>query len=809
MSGDWKLWANLQFTENLQIIRDEHPCAGLAKRIWNAAGKLSVHPGPLNDALQHIDCLINGVLENLATYQSTKEQAGLVDYGDMVHLANGMLADHPQWLDEIASGYDCLIIDEFQDTNPLQYALLSQFQASSKYTFIVGDLKQSIMGFQGSDSRLFAALLKEGEQTLGVVKELGGNWRSTPALMDFINAMGTALYGGQYQQLDPEAGYESELPSVQTLNFRKELWNQHRNARSPRPGFTAEGNTALANHISDLLGSGKKITDRHSGEKRPIRGADIAILARGHSRLGKMAEALRNSGLDVHIQQPGFLACDAVQWALNALQALSNGSDQYAWLDLLTSPLVNGHNTDRLKELLVSFTPTKGLQHQQKDELEALGKKLRKLAVKTQLLALIEAARLFETLNKHPQGQQYRANLIKLIGLAEEYEALQPETLNAMGIAGKSASTFLVWLNQNKDCIDEQPSADPQAENAIILKTWHSSKGLEWPIVMVLDAEKTSKPRFPNIAMAYPEGSVDSMLQQSFVQILPQFDDKLTKERFAERLVEEQTETNKNLYYVALTRAREQIILPCWENYSDGSMLSYIEPVLSAQAEKGKPKPYEEKTITPSDANSREGSATAAERIGLFIDRKESPSKLQHTISPSLSKGQKLPGSSGVQTTAYSPVVNLDVFDGIPAHELGTWVHRLYQVYVMQPKLLNKALAMRPGCIVDEEFQKAVVAHLEGFKKHITQTVHAELRWECEVPVVGMSRNMQVESGVIDLLVEGKDGWWLIDHKTDSQSETENYIEQLLAYQRMCSGLKIEGLAINWSRRGQLDVVSE
>ena len=147
------------------------------------------------------------------------------------------------------------------------------------------------------------------------------------------------------------------------------------------------------------------------------------------------------------------------------------------------------------------------------------------------LRAIIEKTRLFEIVRTQPQGQQFRANLLKLLGLAEEFEALQPETLKAMGIAGKNASTFQVWLNQNQPAIDQQPEADPQAENAVVLKTWHSSKGLEWPVVMVLDAEKSIEPRFPSITMAYPAGGMENMLQQSFVQILPQFDDKTTKTR--------------------------------------------------------------------------------------------------------------------------------------------------------------------------------------------------------------------------------------------------------------------------------------
>ncbi|XOB90740.1 UvrD-helicase domain-containing protein [Pseudomonadota bacterium 24LQ007] len=803
LEHDWKLWAKLQYTQDLKNIQNKHPRADLAEGIWNAAEKLSVHPGPLNDALNHIECLINGVLETLSAYQQTKEQAGLVDYGDMVHLANDMLEAHPEWLEEIAGGYDCLIIDEFQDTNPLQYALLRRFQKTSKYTLIVGDLKQSIMGFQGSDSRLFAELLKEGEGKDSVVKELDSNWRSTPELMGFINGVGKTLYGENYRELEPKAGYQSDLPAVQVLRFSKDDWNLNASSRSSKPGFTAEGNIALANHLSDLLASGTKITDRHTGQKRPIRNSDIAVLARGHSRLGKFAAALRSVGIEVQIQEPGFLKCEAVQWALNALQALNNKRDHYAWLDLLTSPLMGGQSTERLSELLASYDQKTALKHSLKDLLEPLGNSLRKQPVKNQLLTIIEEARLFETLNCHPQGLQYRANLIKLIGLAEEFEALQPETLNAMGIAGKNGSTFPVWLNENKDSIDEQSTADPQAEDAVVLKTWHSSKGLEWPVVMVLDAEKASEPRFPSISMAYPDGDIESMLRDSFVQILPKFDDKKTREKLAGLLATEKIKTNKNLYYVALTRAREQLILPCWDGHTDESMLSYLRPLTSARCAILNSAFYHERRVTPSALEQRIRDERTVQRAVPLIDPRQQPEKLQQATSPSV--GEKNEKAEVVETeaTKYGLPLDIQKFEHVPASELGTWIHLLYQVYFMQPKLLDKVLDANPANLSLEGDRKPILDHLEALNTQLSRIGGRVESYASELQILGVNDEKQVVSGVIDLLVVGESVSVIVDHKSDLLAKDEKYWGQLLAYRRLLR-ISDSQLVIHWIRSATL-----
>tara|TARA_R110000824_G_scaffold130424_2_gene292249 strand:+ start:8568 stop:11759 length:3192 start_codon:yes stop_codon:yes gene_type:complete len=801
LCNDWKLWSKLQFNDKFKKINEKHPRVDLAASIWSAAEKLSVHPGPLSDALQHIECLLTGVIEGLAEYQSTKKQAGLVDYGDMVHLANDMLSNNPEWLEEIASKYDCLIIDEFQDTNPLQYSLLRYFQVRSKYTLIVGDLKQSIMGFQGSDSRLFATLLEDSKSQPDAVKELDSNWRSTPELMGFLNDMGERLYGVRYQRLASKAAYQSDLSAVHALRFSKAYWNKDANARSAKPGFTREGNVALANHIAGLLGGGTQITDKHTGRKRPIRGSDIAVLARGHKRLLNFADALRAAGMEVQIQQSGFLACDAVQWVLNALQGLNNSRDRYAWLDLLTSPLIRGHDTNRLELLLNGYREHSRFEHELTERLTPLRKKLPIQPIKSQLLTIIEEARLFEIVRTEPQGQQFRTNLLKLLGLAEEFEALQPETLNAMGIAGKNASTFQVWLNQNQGANDEQPEADPQAENAVVLKTWHASKGLEWPVVMVLDAEKSAEPRFPSITMAYPAGGMENMLQQSFVQILPRFDDKTTEARFSALLADDETETNKNLYYVALTRAREQIILPCWEGYTEGAMLDYVEPLLNAQSQKGESALYKEDQILPSAADPFEGVVRAEERINLLIAAKELPEKLQHTVSPSLAVDLQTHQKSEAETTNYQPGLNLDASGELSANELGTWVHRLYQVYLMQPGLLRKALPLKQGHVVNKDRMQTVIDHLEGFKAHMEHLVGTVRKWECELQVSGLNPPGQVISGVVDLVVRGEGGTLLVDHKTNKEMSPDLYWGQLLKYRNASIGTG-SVTALNWVRHG-------
>ena len=94
----------------------------------------------------------------LVHYAAAKREAGLVDYSDMIAMAGQLLRERSDVLDTLVKRVDCLVVDEFQDTNPLQFALLWQLKEAGVPTLVVGDLKQAIMGFQGADPRLFEAL---------------------------------------------------------------------------------------------------------------------------------------------------------------------------------------------------------------------------------------------------------------------------------------------------------------------------------------------------------------------------------------------------------------------------------------------------------------------------------------------------------------------------------------------------------------------------------------------------------------------------------------------------------------------------
>jgi ATP-dependent exoDNAse (exonuclease V) beta subunit len=798
VQSNWKLWTSLQTIDTAPKIfgkKQDHEHAHLALAVWQAADKLPVHPGPIEEAIEHISALLSGAIEALSLYQDLKIRAGLVDFSDMVHLAERILST-PEFLAEAKANYDCLIIDEFQDTNPLQFSLLRQFQKAGLPTLIVGDLKQSIMGFQGSDARLFSGLLAQGEQdTQTVVDELKNNWRSTPELMVFINVVGKSLYQDSYQSLSvvDAAKYGSELVPVQQLVFDKTNWGAQKSKN--KASIQEEGQYALASHLNDLLQQDIQVTDKHTGQKRPLKPSDIAVLAPKNTRLSAFAKQLKKFGIQTKLSQQGFLETEAVQWVLCGLQFVSNPTNQFALLNLITSDYARVP----LQQALTEYIEDKTFKHAVVQKLKSSAKTIRLTDFKTAVLSVIELLDIWTKVQTREDAAQQRANLIKLISLAEDFEQAQPESLQAMGIYGKNLETFHVWLTESaadaKSEINSQPHTQLNAEDAVVLSSWHASKGLEWPIVMVLDAHEEKSPRVPSIDMAYLSDDVDGMLESSFVRLLMDFDDKTSKQKMLDELINETRETLKNLTYVAITRAREQVILPWFENDKDNSMLSFIAPLFETPVFE-----YQSKNMIMLDEPEQVEAESTVHRV-IDLKNQECPTAVLSTISPSLHENEAELVEWQTTTESYGKGLDLSEWDKtLAANEVGDLIHRFFEIYFMNPALLEKGFALLPEALQQPKLLTAIESMLQSYQAWLTLNLKS-INIQCEVPILSVNESGQTISGSIDMLVETEDGFWIVDHKTDKQTDFKKHAEQLQAYVTALNLDKpIIGIVVNWVR---------
>ena len=807
LSHDWKLWQQLR---NLRTIDVPPAYQAAATEVMAAANELPNHPGPLNDALIHLRALLQSSQDALAIHSEKKRQAGLLDYTDMLAMSHQLFSSNSDVKSMLQERMDCLIIDEFQDTNPLQFSLLWQFFTLGVPVLIVGDIKQAIMGFQNADARLLEALQNQYPHTC---KPLTGNWRSTPTLMKWINAMGEALFGSGYTPLAAQADYPSTIAPLEVLRFNKRARQTHTQVR------------ATARHIRDLLAAGTtQIYDRHSGRQRQLRGGDLAVLCPTNSRLELFASELRHLGLTSRIAQGGWFESRVVQLMYHALDYVANPADRHAALYMSVTELGNLPLETALQQMITEQLPDAAVI----TTLQSIAQEQEDLAVPVILERIIDKLSLYEHIATWPDAEQARANLMRLQHEATTFHTTDPAALASVGFFGSGIKTFLSWLGAlvEQEENNRQPEARTSDDEAIELVTWHSSKGREWPVVVVAGLEQKVSAWLPSFDVTYKDfDDLAAILDQARIEISPDFAAPETCHAFQHRLLPEIYTSAQRLQYVAFTRAREQLIIE-WPQYlakstakdkthwallrEQGQMDVGADTfTIGAQSF---PCLVSDIAFSKDDNDAgQHGDNVAPQTTNYSIKAamvKHTTTLTADSTSPSQLHGTEKSSPLQLHTQQYAPALNLEL-DLSPAQR-GTLLHQCYELALDASISFVRANELIEYPVSAHQWE--IISHnIDAFRHHLNATL-APVAITCELPLLFLDQHNRVVSGIIDLLVECEDGFWIIDHKSDignnDVDKFATYLPQLRCYAAAVgqthSSKPVLGVAINWIDSGQL-----
>lgn len=809
LGSDWNLWKELR---SLRKTRRGTPLPDgydeLADDVIDAADALSSHPGPLAHAVSHIETLLAAGQDVLVHYAAAKREAGLVDYSDMIAMAGEVLRDRAGVLDTLIKRIDCLVVDEFQDTNPLQFALLWQLKEAGVPTVIVGDLKQAIMGFQGADPRLFDALVQQNPE---VTDPLTQNWRSQPRLMEFINAVSPGLFSGAYISLEPQGG-ESELEPLEVVSFpKKAKKDQH----MIRAAFVGQ-------RLKELLEDSEQLViDRRTKECRRLRGGDIAILCPTRKMLIQYASILRSQGLRVRLQEEGWFTSRIVQIALHALAYVANPEDRHAALFLAVTELGSLSLETALNQLMEEGHIREPLLEQ----LDCLAPGVADRTVYALVADTLSVLNLFDVVSVWPDGEQARANLLRLQAEAGEFMEANREALASGGFHGSGVQSFLSWLGEKVEQKDKNTQPDPRVidEESVELVTWHKSKGREWPVVVVAGMDRKIGAKLPDMALGYSSfEDLSQLLTNAQIEYSPTFAAPETNAQFLADLEATEEVQSRRLVYVAMTRARDKLVLE-WPSYLEGKDGLTYWSILADEAgldpDVGELKTGESTfpcivtdggSELPDDLD-LEDKPTAAllptigrrairsgEAIDVLTPDNVTPSGMACTST--------VESESKLQIVKYGDGIDINLeFKGM---ELGTFLHSCFEVLGANPMLIDR-LPETTGVEMNEKIVQSIangVASFEGWlENHFSAKSVAR-----ELPLLALDDNGSVISGIADLVVETLDGIWIIDHKSDQIDAPalafNHYRPQLDAYARLLAsaGDNVLGVGINWVRRGEV-----
>lgn len=816
---DWPLWVNLT---SLRLSKRGCPTPpgydDLAQAVMDAASAVATHPGPLEAACTLLRALIGGAQEILARYARHKRELGVIDFSDMVVDAARLLREDERVRAAILDEIDCVIVDEFQDTNPVQFDLLWSLARGAPRTILVGDVKQAIMGFQGADARLMEAIAAAFSRK---VTPLDRNWRSDPRIMDFVNAVSAHFFGKAY---DPLAPTRKNSPGSALEVVETEASRRGRTDVRPHHHLTA--------HLSAMLArKDAHVVDRHSGKKRTLLPSDIAVLCPTNSMCGRYAEALRDLGLPVQVNGGGWWNSPIVQAACHALQVADDPQDLHAALcfTVLGPPRLSLQTA--LKQILETGT----LIHPALEALRALGHEAPRLTVPALLARTIAAGALRDFAQMQDDPAQGRADLLKLEAEADEFLATHRDMRAAAGFHGFGARVFLGWLASRGDekGFDQHPNPSGAAANGIEVLTWHASKGREWPVVAVAGLDNEAAPRPNSLSSICTEFSdLNALLDHMDLRFSPAFAAPEAWARFEEASAPDAEATARRLLYVALTRARDTLVLE-W-------------PVRAAQ------KAADEDGFNFSGVQLlvREAGMKLDAKGHICIGNKTFPARISHCgtdmppefdevresdpiLLPRLGRRAVMPHSmrddggpglilpSGLELPLHPMPEHVDIVNlampvvwdeatfTSPAAR-GDALHAALQVLLARPDLAPR-LPERLGLTEDT----VTMMHRQVTALKDWLNARGYDRFMTEVPIDLALENGAHVSAALDLVAHGPAGLAVLDHKsatpTDAQSGFTAFWPQLSAYVASLRAMQGEETpvlaAINWVKAGQVSFV--
>ncbi len=479
---------------------------------------------------------------------------------------------------DFISDYDVVMVDEYQDTNDLQDTLFNVLSNNQKNLFCVGDAKQSIYRFRGANPHNFIKKKKiykkaHVEDRKGLRIDLAGNFRSRKEICDYSNRLFSFIMHDDVADIE----YDEDEKLISLADYKPNSYTKVENhfidlsavkatglldnTDNIKPKEYAEANV-VSSIIKDLVSSGQKISKKIDGvdTEVAIDYEDITILMRSPSSAAPaFAKILRSHGIPVAVPEGGIFKSDEVQTLISILKIIDNPNDEIALLTAMTS-CIFGFTIDEIAEFKavsprlkiisgVTVAAKNGNARAAgflKDIAEFRDKNITRKVYEL-IDCILDKTNLQGIVSRLIGGDMKKNNLNSVRFLALSFET----------DGKKSLKEFLRMLEQIED--KDIKAELPYCGNAVRIGSIHSSKGLQFPVCILVDNNRKFR------RDDYTENLLcDEYYGFSFKHYNAEKSEtsntlirKLMSSYAKSQLLAEQT----RLLYVALTRAQEKLII--------------------------------------------------------------------------------------------------------------------------------------------------------------------------------------------------------------------------------------------------------
>ena len=723
---------------------------------WKAGEGASLH-GRLVAALR-------GVADR---FERKKADRGVLDFLDLLLKVRNALRDHDSVRRHVRDRFRFLIVDEFQDTDPLQVEIAELLTADRPGALVVvGDPKQSIYRFRRADVALFRRLADEaGSGDRRDRLALTQNFRSRPAILRFVNRVFGELIQAAvetdqaaYEPIAPPPGL-SEEPSVIALRFDAPF--------AQGPDLLRAEAAALASFVAVAARGGFGVRDPASGENRPSRAGDVMVLTRRLTQLSHLEDALESAGVAFAVEGgKSFFDRQEVHEALAVLRAVEDPSDGVALMAALRSSFLGVSDRDIVSYALsANFPPTKAIDEDAPGgwamaPAMALLARLRAMRTEASAPLLIETlydeTRILAALVGTRRGEARIANLEKIVNIARQSAELGVLTLRG----------FARLLEERIASAREEPDLPanrPGDPNTVRILTVHRAKGLEAPIVCLYDTADNFVSAVDAIPL-WAEGRIAVGFREG---CQPPGWAGLRKRDEAKAWAEA-----RRLLYVACTRARDLLVIPkpppdaqmgaFWKDLVERVPLAGDADVRVLEAE-ALVRPAEEPTDLRALALAEGGDAAGSgwgeerrERIAAGSLRPMRTASVSDLVARTEGRGPRVAAGPKAEE----------------ARAFGRLVHRLLELAALLPASGDRALAamavaLGPGFGLGAEASERAATHVaRALALPVMQRARRAARVWRELPF-WLPETDELVEGVVDLVFEEDGQLVVVDYKTD------------------------------------------
>jgi ATP-dependent helicase/nuclease subunit A len=764
-----------------------------------------------------------------ARYEFLKRERDVLDFDDLEARAIGLLEENESVCARWQAEFSAILVDEYQDTNGRQNHLVRLLNHPAGKLFIVGDAKQSIYAFRGADVSVFRKERARVTTDGGLARDLDTSYRAHQALIEGLNNLLAPVLGSD---LDPDRPWHEPFAPLRhdrvepSPGFMSPHIEMHLTVGTKGSGALDRAAAALAARLEEIVECGD-VRVREGRDFRDVNYGDVAILCRTSTSFMTYEDALEAASIPyLTVAGRGFYGRPEIRDLLNALQALSDPTDDLALTGLLRSPAV-GLTDASLFQLFAHREDRRPLWTGIRDaaaflDAEDAQKAGRAVAILAELHSQAGRTAVADLLKKFLDATGYRAALIAAgQGRSARNVAKLLADAQASGIIG--VGDFLEYAANLRDSGVREGEARATADQAVQIMSIHAAKGLEFPVVVIGDANSK------------PPSRTDVLIDKTFGVLLPQRDE--AKQRAAvyeaaQGLAKDRLSAEScRLFYVAATRAQEKLILSAAVQLKGDGTPGWLGDwlgKLAAPAALGIGRmaiDHDEEGERVLQISMHAGNTPVACYVyesHYVHQRRVRPPARPATQStqlppPLLAPVAALPEMLDEPTAAQERVpaervwrvVPAVAYPTAPAWVVGSLVHQALAAWRFPEWAAPEAGASSQGAwdiwmeaqargygLVDREQLRDAVQTARGLLRRfqastLYQSMAAATRRLHEVPYSIIGHGGQPESGTIDALILVDGSWQVIEFKTDDIRDAaalerllvrEDYVPQVVRY---------------------------